>query len=163
MTGNRPGHLLRHSLRQHPTDEVGPLTERLDQLVRIAFGDFRDRKPGDCVSADVSNRIAICICVKASVLPRVSDKPNLFSTDACERGERFHGRFLSAAAAATPTSLCRPGAAHSSARTILCHIHYRHSTGPLIPELEDRAIGKGGPVIQRENHAGMGERGELAG
>ena len=116
MTGNRLGHVLRHSVGQHPTDEVGALTERLDQLVRIAFVDFRDHKPGDCVSADVSNWIAIRICSKACVFPRVSDKPNLFTADAGERAERFHDRILSAAAAAIPTSLCRPGAAHSSAR-----------------------------------------------
>jgi hypothetical protein len=86
-TGDRPGDLFRNSFRQHPAHEVGAVAEGFDEPIRITLVDFCDRVLGDCVSAAVPDGIASFIRAKTCVLPRVADKPNLFTTNAGNRSE----------------------------------------------------------------------------
>jgi hypothetical protein len=87
LTGNSFGHLFGDSLRKHAGDRIGTVAEGFDELVRIALADLCDRVLGNCVSAAISNGIAIDIRAKTRLVPRVSDKPNFVATDTRDRSE----------------------------------------------------------------------------
>jgi hypothetical protein len=87
LIGDGHRDLFGDSLRQHASQKIGVISERLDELVCVALANLCDRVFRNRVSAAVANGISVFIGAKAGFVPRVADKPNFVATDTRDRGE----------------------------------------------------------------------------